>query len=330
MKSSPTTITLLVLYTLCTPAPAAARDADEISISGIRVSIGNCLEQETDALLAKLRLELAGLSPDVNQWILESQLTLDVSCAAGIVAIRVLDAKSGRFVEQRIENDEARLRYVALVAAELVVSTKQETIPQSPGEQQAVSNEQVPPTATPEPQKETLVPTSARLQLMVAPCLRLGGSPMWLAAGGSLGLELSVLDWLVLGIDAEVTYGRSEVSVGEIGSLLVSGTPLLLFRFPLEKMSLLFGPGFHLGAVVWKGEIKKETDAVGETAALPWHGPCLDLRAGFHLSPKIELGLNLQGGWLTYEADALVLGEPEISLRGGWLRVGLLLKLTLL
>jgi hypothetical protein len=299
--------------------------AAEVGSPGVQLSIGECLDDELGALLEKLNIEASAFPPDVLEWIRSTRPEVRISCDVDALYIRVVDPTSKQMLEQRVDVDEAVAsalsRYVALVVVELI----------SAGGEGLAAPRAVPKPAERSPaEPEQKARRFSRLRLYAAPTLWLGGSPLWLSYGGSLGLELSALQWLVPTLDLNCSYGRTDVSRGEIGAVLLSGAPLVLFRFPTRGMSLLAGVGFRLGAVVWLGRPGAGEEAVGETATAHWNGPCVDLRASFEVSEAIDLGLNVEGGWLASEAHARVFGMREMSLAGGWVRVGLIGKMALL
>lgn len=342
MRDWHTWLALAVSSALFLPVAVRAQDDGTTSPTpAMRVSVGDCLNDELGALLQKLSIEASAFPPQVIDWMQRTRPEVSVSCETDVLLIRVVDPNSDRFLEQRIDVDEAvsraMSRYVALAVVELIEASEEELAPPS-------QHEPTPPPPTPampdpdivdawsivpsEPEPEP--DNSSMLRLTIEPILWLGGSPVWLSYGGSLGLEVSLLEWLVPTIDLEASYGRGDVSKGDIDAVLISGAPLALFRFPVDRISLVAGLGFRIGAVVWIGKPGQNELAVGETEALPWHGPCADIRTAFRVSKSVELGLNVEGGWFSYEAHARVFGKREMSLAGGWLRIGVIVKVALL
>lgn len=265
-----------------------------------------------------------------------------VSCSPAGIELRLEDGVTRKSMmrvldPQPIESAD-RTRLLALAVAEFVVASWVEL--------RVTPRPSVPAAGAPPPPAATAAATRSLEQRMPEAQLppdiwqiTLGaGMQMYTSQSGvlpmfSLRLGMAALRpvTFVLGGDMgfmDVPLEREQVPVGAIDTLHISGVAALVFGGELGGLSLSAGPGVRFGLVRMVGESRlAELEAFSRFA--PEVGVLALGRVGYRLASWFDLGLELEGGFVTLPVKAAVRDFVLVEFSGGWFSAGLRLTALL-
>jgi hypothetical protein len=252
-----------------------------------------CPPELLPALSARLRIELSSASDEVIMALERGELTLELTCEASAVRVRVRGATD---LEQRIEGIPLHeLRRIAIAMLELSEASL------VPGSGDA------PPSAGDAPPGASPAASPARPGwLGVQGGVSIAGVPPLLLGTIGLAGEVPLADLIALVVDLDVGFGGVTVDAGSVDASVVSLGVSLRFGGWLGIVELGAGPAVRGGVVVFVGA---PTDAAanGRTHVGPWLGLGASAGAGIRLGDQVRLGLDVAGGGAALGTGALVL-----------------------
>ncbi len=143
--------------------------------------------------------------------------------------------------------------------------------------------------------------------------------------GGALAFSWLPRAWLALALDADAGAGTHAVSLGRVHAFLGSAALCPRLRYTLRRWSLEAGVGMRVGLAHFSGVANAALMPVPEEhrATLPWAGPLLALGASVRPVGAFTLDAVLEGGLVSYRAEARVAGQGEFEIAGPWLGLNL-------
>lgn len=143
--------------------------------------------------------------------------------------------------------------------------------------------------------------------------------------GGAIAFSWLLESWFALAFDADAATGAQAVSLGRVNAFLGSLALGPRLRYVVGRWSFATGAGMRVGLVHFAGVADRELMPLPEQRAqtLPWAGPLVAISAGVRLAGPVSLSAALEGGLVSYRAEARVAGRSELGIAGPWLGLGL-------
>lgn len=270
-------------------------------------------------------------------------------CLDGAVQLQLDDHLTHKSMQRLVELPQVdvatRSRLLALSVAEFVVASWVELRLAPPplpaagpaaseaAEQQArqLAGERLPAPTPAVPEPESNLESNARLRWM----LGVSFEPMVFSRGSGLLPQLSVHlqqrpdPHFALGLAFSLGHGDWPVRWPMIDAgraLITSSSGRLTFAYlaPLGALELSIAAGARGGVVYMAGDAKgtNRVELLADQLYAPWGGPLLLLGAAATVG-ALRVGVELEAGYVTLPAQALIEGSVVAELGGVWGSLGL-------
>jgi hypothetical protein len=296
--------------------PCAAVDAEEVR---------RLVPIEMGAPLAPSAGE--GAAPEKPDGTLTDTTHVFVGCVPGspqLVRLEVRDPESGRRVDRVItlvgdsKTDQARL--VAIVAVELVATSRSELKEPAPAAQTVPDPHALVVTAKPAPQPEA---PAARWRALALGSLRHFAGLPYLLPGGGLLVERSWPRGFVLSGDIFAEGRVASTALGDVDAFVASLGLLGGWRVARGRFAWEAGAGARGGLARFAGAAPRGAPGAVQlwTQAAPWVGPLVAARAQAAVGQRVVLSLGGEVGYVTSAVVGRVTGQPDLAVSGTWWNV---------
>lgn len=318
---------------LCVAERARAQPAPSV-----RIELAACADNDARGIERIVQAEL-GSSIIVTSKAPSSALEtpsnelahVRVTCSAELIELQVEDPVTGKKLSRhlRISADlaAARSRMLGLSIAELVAASWIELrgTRTSPAKVVEATAPRETRAAALEAAEHGLGTRRPRYELLALASARHWTRDDFTSFGGALALSWLIESWLALAFDADAATGTHTVSLGEVNAFLGSLALGPRLSYAVGRWSFAAGAGMRVGLVHFAGVADRELVPPPEAGAqtLPWAGPLVAFSAGMRLAGPISLSTALEGGVVSYRAEARVAGRGELEIAGPWLGLNL-------
>ncbi|HVZ73426.1 MAG TPA: hypothetical protein VHJ20_13690 [Polyangia bacterium] len=318
---------VLALFALALPRVARAQQEAHAPVS---LDVDACAGVDTPEVRRLVPIELAAPLVESGLGDAREVTRAAVGCVANEpdhVHLEVRDPTTGKSLDRVItlagvpKADQARL--VAIAVVELVAASwgelrhETESVPHAVGATASSATRDLALTSAQSRERE---PAQPKWRVFAVGSMRHFGALPHLVPGGGVSAQRTTRWGFAVGADALVEGGAQPTSLGEVDTLLLSGSLLALVRGGLGPLTLESGAGARLGwaQLVGRNTAVPTTPVRTGTVSGAWVGPAIVLRGLLTPSRHFVIAVGGELGDATAGALGHVEGGPDVGVRGVW------------
>jgi len=300
----------------CAVSAAWARDTTAEPVPPpVVVDLEHCEEPLAAEVRRIVGVELRATVVDASQ-VRGAATQVLASCRGAEVGLVVKDGATGKRLERAVElaaaAPAARARLVALAAAELVVTSRQE-IEEAP----APSIEATPPPPPAQVQRVARAKQVSAMAEAIGAVRAFPGSALWLLGAGARGF-FTISRPFTLTLEVTAAWGKASRTTGQVAGRAISGGLGLGWGIERKWAFIMPWVGARAGVASLTGEPGPGSQASGRTQSGPCLGPELGASVTLFPHAPAHVTVTLSAGVMLLGVRGEVTGDRNVDVQGPW------------